>query len=351
MLDQLGVPRDSKWRSLILYMRSIKDYEFLSFEQRERIQALVLEVMKDRRFTDENFRTITSRLEKLLHEPWNRKIMEMLAETAHLAEESKRLIRTRHGNIEDLRDTTISDLESGKDVTEVVGDLKKRFSEVLAALNNDVAHLEKLSTLDSLTNLANRRMLDAFLNEELPKAAAQGKPFSLLMCDIDFFKRFNDKHGHRIGDQALVAVANIISAMAQEERDRGQTVLASRFGGEEFVLAMPDLSLEEAYGLAEALRQRISAHTFIVRDLRGEVLNEGIHVTVSIGLAEMAPSWAAEAELDPEVQAGSRPASRPLAEKLIDAADLAMYEAKAGGRDRVVLYQATREHSTSRQAF
>ncbi|MBI5460561.1 MAG: GGDEF domain-containing protein [Gammaproteobacteria bacterium] len=161
---------------------------------------------------------------------------------------------------------------------------------------------------DPLTGLHNRR----WLNETLPKLighrGARCK-LCLLMLDIDHFKRYNDSVGHIAGDQALIAVANTLEAQI---RDGDQAV---RFGGEEFLVVLPDTNLKDARPISERLRHSVQQTAIFDRD--GDALPS---VTLSIGLAE----WAAF----------------ETPEQLIARADAALYQAKHQGRNRVALSPA-----------
>lgn len=166
--------------------------------------------------------------------------------------------------------------------------------------------LQQLAEIDGLTALANRRRFDAVLTDEWQRAQRTEHPLSLAMCDIDFFKLYNDGYGHMAGDECLKRVATEIGASARRPGD-----LAARFGGEEFVLVLPNTDAASALAIAEACRQRIEALAMPNQNDR--------NVTLSIGITSIVPA------------ADTTPAG------LIESADRALYEAKRGGRNRVVL--------------
>ncbi len=172
--------------------------------------------------------------------------------------------------------------------------------------------LEKLSMLDGLTGVANRRRFDEALDVEWRRACRSGLPLSLMLVDVDSFKLFNDTHGHLEGDACLRRVAETLSASLSRAAD-----LAARFGGEEFVSLLPHTSTEEAAGLAERLRARVEA--LAIPHPSSPVTPV---VTVSIGCATAAPSE----DGDPAA--------------LLAAADAALYAAKRAGRNRVVSSRA-----------
>ncbi|MBR9883596.1 MAG: diguanylate cyclase [Oceanospirillales bacterium] len=168
--------------------------------------------------------------------------------------------------------------------------------------------LKKLSYEDPLTGLKNRRYFDEVMAREVALAARQRRPLSLLICDIDKFKDFNDTYGHTAGDEALRRVA---CKMRESFR---QTDIACRYGGEEFVIIMPDASSEDALKRAEELRRAVSMDSVVID---GQTLEP---VTLSAGIA----SW---------------PENVSEADSLLTSADKALYSAKRSGRDRVVSVQ------------
>ena len=164
--------------------------------------------------------------------------------------------------------------------------------------------LERLATIDGMTGIYNRRHFLKLANHEWRRARRHGHPLSMLMVDIDHFKRINDSYGHPTGDAVIVHLAKLASSCK-----RGSDLLA-RIGGEEFALLLPETSLLEAKTIAERLRAEVSK-------ARVDSVTADIRTTVSIGVA---------ASVD-----GSRDISA-----LMLAADEALYQAKRGGRNQVV---------------
>ena len=159
--------------------------------------------------------------------------------------------------------------------------------------------LEQLASTDLLTSAWNRRHFEQAVEGEIHRSNRYGHPVSLLMLDIDHFKRINDSFGHPVGDQVLREVANRIRAAIRLSDS------LTRWGGEEFLVLMPNTGLASAIALAERIRESLAAQAF-----------EGIgHVTASLGVTECLPSESREAWLD--------------------RADRAMYRAKDQGRNRV----------------
>jgi diguanylate cyclase (GGDEF)-like protein len=168
--------------------------------------------------------------------------------------------------------------------------------------------LSRLSTLDGLTGIANRRALDDSLEREWRRATRSGRPLAVIMLDIDFFKNYNDTYGHGRGDECLRQVATALAETLERPAD-----LACRYGGEEFVGVLPDTDLQGATVIAE--RVATAVRTLAIPHSASSVAP---HVTVSIGVSVIQPA------------AGSHPNA------LLETADRHLYKAKREGRDRVV---------------
>jgi diguanylate cyclase (GGDEF)-like protein len=181
--------------------------------------------------------------------------------------------------------------------------MRNELAGLLSRLNDQNIALRQLATTDSLTGLANRRSLSERLDQEIYRAQRYGIPLSLILFDIDHFKRINDGWGHAAGDQVLGEIARETQHLLR------RTDLVGRYGGEEFVVLLPETELAEAMSLARRLNWQISQKVIVFK--RGSPLV----VTVSAGVAALAPD--------------------ENGEKLIQRADQALYRAKEGGRNRV----------------
>jgi diguanylate cyclase (GGDEF)-like protein len=173
------------------------------------------------------------------------------------------------------------------------------------ALKQKTDALEKLSSLDGLTGIANRLRFDEHLDYEWRQGLRMLKPLSLIMVDIDFFKNYNDNYGHGSGDECLRKVAATLASFAQRPRD-----MVARYGGEEFVALLPETPFTDAQLLAERMRMGIELmnipHAFSpVAD----------RVTISMGLATASPTH------------------RFRSKFLLEAADQALYQAKKETRN------------------
>lgn len=210
--------------------------------------------------------------------------------------------RSRH----DLQNLD-EDFQRLKGYASQIEDKNEELTRIRRQLTESNALLERLSTLDTLTGVANRRRFDEVLRHEWRRAARDGTPLSLVFCDIDFFKNYNDGYGHLEGDECLVQVARAVNSISNRPGD-----LAARYGGEEFVLILPGTGEEGATTLAERLRARI-----LELDIPHGFSPLGPRLTISLGVASAIPS------------PGSEPA------ELLALADRAVYAAKAEGRNRV----------------
>jgi len=178
--------------------------------------------------------------------------------------------------------------------------------ELQAELEKSNAELQKLSCLDGLTGIANRRRFDEFLQMECLRSARENTAMSLILIDIDYFKLYNDNYGHLAGDKCLQTVAEALSEVIQRPAD-----LVARYGGEEFGVILPSTDIEGAVQIAKSLEEKIAS-----LELPHEHSKIGDRITLSMGVTSRV---ACE---------GTKPA------ELIQLADQALYEAKASGRNR-----------------
>ncbi len=199
-----------------------------------------------------------------------------------------------------------------------------------AQLSLATAELERISLTDALTGLANRRQFDAVLRKEYRRALREKTTLSLVMVDIDFFKEYNDEYGHPAGDSCLRDVGGILREVVKRPAD-----LVARYGGEEFAIILPDTPQPET--IAEACRQAVEA-----RGIPHRLSSVAQSVTISVGVAMLAPSELSESELASEQQSLKREASGEQGDQegtgpvlLVDEADNALYQAKESGRNRV----------------
>ena len=189
----------------------------------------------------------------------------------------------------------------------------------------DAKRAHELAKRDDLTGLYNDRWFNVRLSETLSDAQRSGKEVAVIFLDLDHFKEINDTHGHLAGSQVLREVGFILKRIVQ----RGDATVA-RYGGDEFVIILPETSLDEAVSTCDEIRKTIAETTFLAREwaYRMPPLHLAGIISASIGIAHHAPDPAAKESLD------------NVKNQLIKRADAAMYRAKSAGKNQVVVDQA-----------
>ena len=187
--------------------------------------------------------------------------------------------------------------------------LDRKVRERTEALREANRELERLATLDGLTGIPNRRRFDDELQRAWADHRRRSAPLSLIMADIDHFKRYNDTYGHQAGDQTLSSVAQTLLLSSQRTTD-----LAARYGGEEFVVLLPDTKLKEATRIAQKMNEKVGR-----LEIRHEASLVSDFVSISLGVASLVPD---------------RDSAKSV---LMDLADRALYEAKEKGRNQVAV--------------
>ncbi|KFA92855.1 GGDEF domain-containing protein [Archangium violaceum] len=206
--------------------------------------------------------------------------------------------------------TYLNDQEVTQETVLRSGDLIKVGGSIFKFLTGDNVELQyhetiyTLTIVDGLTGVNNKRYFLEYLEREMGRCHRYGRPLTLMMFDIDFFKKINDVHGHLAGDYVLRELSQTIKRMVRKEQ------CFARYGGEEFALVVPEDGLEKARIFAEKIRQTIEKKQFVFE-------NQEIPVTLSLGVADMTPDMV-----------------EPL--QFIKVADANLYKAKKTGRNRVV---------------
>jgi diguanylate cyclase (GGDEF)-like protein len=175
---------------------------------------------------------------------------------------------------------------------------------LIVALDQAMLRLEELAMTDSLTGLRNRRCFMQAATLEFERAMRHARPMAVVLIDVDHFKGINDRHGHQCGDRALIEIAQACQSTLRK------TDLLARFGGEEFIVLLPETGQREAVRLADRMRNAVSA------DLRLPDHPRPGAVTISLGAVALSRST-------------------PTLDVLIQTADQALYDAKRAGRNRV----------------
>lgn len=188
---------------------------------------------------------------------------------------------------------------------------KKKLQLAQKQLINANTKLNKLANTDALTDIANRRFFDTSLKSEIKRSARQHQPISLIMCDIDFFKRYNDNYGHHKGDETLKHVARALKNLCKREGD-----IAARYGGEEFAIILPATNIEQCHKFALLIEQKIKA-----LNITHEFSPIAPYITLSFGCF------------------CSYPNADTHTETLIKSADIALYKAKKAGRNQICIFE------------
>ncbi|MEM2956527.1 MAG: GGDEF domain-containing protein [Candidatus Pacearchaeota archaeon] len=194
-------------------------------------------------------------------------------------------------------------------------DIAKKFESEIERQNPRKSQLSKifenlyfLATRDQLTGVFNRRALDEFLGHEMLRAIRHQTPISVIMIDIDDFKKYNDIYGHQQGDEALRTVTSII------QKHTRKIDFAARYGGEEFILVLPDTKVADAINIAERIRKDVE--NVSVKPVKKDLPAGYNHITVSMGIAG-ADKWEKDGF------------------EITHRADIALYEAKRSGKNRI----------------
>lgn len=189
---------------------------------------------------------------------------------------------------------------------ERIYEMRKKLQSAQSKLLEVNKQLERLATYDQLTGLANRHHFDESLDEQFKLAQRNKSPLSLIICDIDFFKVYNDTYGHQQGDDCLARVAKAVAEGLDRPTDK-----ACRYGGEEFTIILPDTDLQGGLQVAENLRRAV-----FDKNIKHEGSKAAASVTLSLGLSTYTGQF-------------------KTPEELLKSADGALYRAKDNGRNRV----------------
>jgi diguanylate cyclase (GGDEF)-like protein len=250
--------------------------------------------------------------QKIARNDFNNRVNEPnIRELSQLASSFNRMSREIQQSRQQLEDYSHSLEEKVLDRTRSLQqeiELRAAAEEALIIANRE---LQKLAYADGLTKIANRRLFDDRLSQEWRRLQRESQPLSLIICDVDYFKQYNDAYGHQDGDECLCQVAKVLENAVHRQPD-----LAARYGGEEFVVLLPNTNLEGAIAVADKIRQGVKS--LQLPHCRSQVSQ---YVTISLGVACTIPN------------------AVETPEQLLERADLALYRAKREGRDRVATYE------------
>jgi diguanylate cyclase (GGDEF)-like protein len=198
------------------------------------------------------------------------------------------------------------EVEQRRKAEQALEEANRHLADANARLEQANRRLQDLASEDGLTGIPNRRRLDEHLNTSWLQMVRQAQPLSVILCDIDYFKLYNDHYGHQAGDECLRAVARCIRSALRRPGD-----LAGRYGGEEFLVTLPHTDLAGALIVSEEIHEAVRR-----LQIPHERSQAGAWVSLSMGVS------------------GTVPARGDCLSRLIAAADAALYEAKAAGRAR-----------------
>ncbi|MEM1253715.1 MAG: diguanylate cyclase [Cyanobacteria bacterium P01_H01_bin.21] len=204
---------------------------------------------------------------------------------------------------------TTEQLEQAKILVDEIA-IALHHSLLYEQIKQDNRDLQTLALKDSLTGLANRRQFDRYFDAEWQRLAREHQPLTLILCDIDYFKRYNDSYGHPSGDICLAQVGDVLTKCIRRPAD-----LVARYGGEEFAVILPNTDTGGGHSVAEAIREGLAKAA--IPHCTSSVSDA---VTLTMGIATVVPDH------------------HLIAQDLLQAADLALYHAKQQGRDRIYVH-------------
>lgn len=327
LFNKAGIPPEPRWRSLLLFFREVKDYDYLTDTQKIAVQGLLADILKGGDYSEKRLKEVLQEYYGIQIKPYKEQIDCLVREAADIVGGFRKLLSNRKGTFDTLEEESVSIMAESESGEEAIAKLRLAFRRVKKLLEADIKTLEKIAEVDDITSITNRRGFDQFMRTAISAWLIAGRPLYLAMLDIDHFKRFNDKYGHRTGDQVLAVVGSHLKK-AMEKFNPSNDVLAARYGGEEFALAVsgPDAAL-----LPEATKKccnRIREFNLLIRDADGNIVESGLCISVSAGVTTMGKRWQS-AHL----------------ENLIDSADRALYNAKNSGRDATVEFRPDKKES------
>jgi len=318
-LRQAAVPLDKKWPFTILWLRGISESAVLSEKQKVELQSILLNILQQKHFSESAFEETERNIHTIITSQQTEEIRKIMKEAAELAQDVHTIFGKRRDDIACMVSSVDSDLANGVEPAAALAGLRSSLKDVIAKMADDVDSLKDLSWKDSLTGLANRRALDEFLQKAVASWAANQRPTSMIMLDIDHFKDVNDTFGHRVGDQVLQALAGQLAKVVQPLCADGGSVHVARYGGEEFTIVLCGELAVRAVMLAELIRKTASKIVVVPLEAEGGHSKEKITLTVSCGVSELWKGW-----------------QNNWQARLIDAADQALYRAKSSGRNCTV---------------
>lgn len=320
-LARAAVPLDGKWPLVILYLRGIRDVTSLSEVQKSQMQELLISILRAKDYSQSRYDEVQATIFSIITLSYQQKLKEIMRETSELAKDIHGMFGKHQQEVSAVVQNVDAELAKGADPAFLLSEIRDALKDVVAKMEEDANALVHLSHKDSLTGLANRRSFDTFLDECVENWKKQKEKVSLIMVDIDHFKKFNDAYGHLVGDQVLRTLAVQMQNIIAPLQTGSSRALAARYGGEEFAILLSGKVSEQATSIGERLRQTVQKTTLILRDVNDNVIESGLRVTISVGIADIWSKW-----------------TGAFQSNLVDCADKALYHAKNSGRNCTVHY-------------
>ncbi|WP_319541452.1 GGDEF domain-containing protein [uncultured Pseudodesulfovibrio sp.] len=330
ILKTAGIGDDPNWMAVILFVRNLlTKLSVYTDDKKAEIQRDICTEILKRDFSDEHYDVIIAMLDMyIMQNIGTQELEEALTRekksAAMLLQEMNDIINSMQGvnkrhseRLDTFNATAVNAIQDGSSSTAILTRVRGMFQELITEFKDEARelsakadHFERTANFDPLlTGLYNRRAMESFINGAVRECDKNSTPLSLMMVDVDHFKRVNDTYGHQAGDDVLRALGNIISAHALQYNG-----FAARYGGEELVIVVKDMDLGRAAIKSEAVRADVENYDFRVRT-DGKLSDVPLRFTVSVGVAQLQTGWNSST--------------------LISAADSALYKAKNFGRNRV----------------
>ncbi|WP_022662046.1 GGDEF domain-containing protein [Paucidesulfovibrio longus] len=329
ILEQAGLGRNLNLLTAVLFVRNLVCHLGIYSEaDKSKIQQVVLREIGKRNVDHDAFPVIIKALEQFLLRTnrvadledqlarEKRSTEALVEEMSHFFESMRASRDRQEQSLTQFNTATTEAVKAAPSRKDILKQVRGLLTEFVTEFREEARQwearakaLEHTANFDALlSELYNRRSLDAFLAESVVTSNSRGLPFSMCMIDVDHFKNVNDTYGHQVGDDVLRALAKIVKTHASQHDG-----YAARYGGEELVLALP-MPMDKAAMVAEELRRDVEDYDFQSRQ-GGKLTGDMIHFTVSIGVAEVVKGWNTA--------------------QLVEAADKALYLAKRSGRNLV----------------
>ena len=329
-LKEFGVVNEADWLAIVLFIRNLLAHlTIYTDEKKAEIQQEICDQLLRKDFSEAHLETIMAMLDGyIMQNIGSLELEEALAQekktAALLLNEMHEMIASMHGaderrdqRLTSFQEEAVEAIQDGDKKSLIVSKVRGMFREIIEEFREEARelsakaeHFRLTAEFDPmLTDMHNRRSFEAYLKQAEEELAEHPLPLSMMMIDVDHFKKVNDTHGHQAGDDVLRALARIINTHAVQYGG-----FAARYGGEELAVVVKNMDLQWAVIKAEAIRMDVENYDFRVRT-NGRLADAPINFTVSVGVAQLQPGQTMG--------------------DLIGAADTALYKAKNTGRNRV----------------